>query len=446
VRRILADDTLLVFLSDCHIGGDEGHDIFETPDDLASLFDTLDDHTGPVELVLAGDFFDFLRIVHVPEGEDRASATIARPEYRDLFAALRRFAAGHNRRVVYLPGNHDAEMWWNRAIHAALRRHGLVHEYALSYTASFQSDPGKVIYCEHGNQFDPANTIVDYEDRLDTPLGTHIVTDVLPQLPHRRANAAVNLRDIDRVFPLTTIPEWLAGRLFYDFVTQYVRWLLLPFVAVYVVYEVIARALGGGGDAISSLIVELGSDVLLLSVFALVLFIARRMANKSMRSVAFSFPEAVGSEGTADTSVEKIRRRLEAGESPPMNNEISEDIAIFVSGHTHAPSLNEVLGRSGNPVALVNSGCWLRQLQPVSAHLGAPTVFVSRFVQTHVRLYRNADAIQIELWEHPRPSPRRLGVAERVAAAGRLPAQPKESEPPRVRAHARIDRTAASRP
>ena len=37
----------------------------------------------------------------------------------------------------------------------------------------------EIVYCEHGNQFDPANIIKDYEDPLDTPLGDHIVTDLI---------------------------------------------------------------------------------------------------------------------------------------------------------------------------------------------------------------------------------------------------------------------------
>jgi hypothetical protein len=94
VIRKLTDDTLVVFLSDSHIGGEEGRDIFESPDDLAALFESLDDHAGPLELVLAGDFFDFLRIADVPEGQNRASATISKPEYGTLFEALRRVASG----------------------------------------------------------------------------------------------------------------------------------------------------------------------------------------------------------------------------------------------------------------------------------------------------------------------------------------------------------------
>ncbi|HEV2745067.1 MAG TPA: metallophosphoesterase, partial [Rubrobacter sp.] len=98
----------MVFLSDTHIGGDPGQDYFESPEDLAALFEELAGHAGPVELVLAGDFFDLLKIRDVPDGENRASLTISRPEYRGLFRALRSFAGG-DRRIVYLPGNHDAE-------------------------------------------------------------------------------------------------------------------------------------------------------------------------------------------------------------------------------------------------------------------------------------------------------------------------------------------------
>jgi hypothetical protein len=60
-------------------------------------------------------------------------------------------------------------------------------------------------------------------------------------------------------------------------------------------------------------------------------------------------------------------------------------------------------------------------------------VFVSRFVQTHVRVYLDNQAIQVELWEHPRPCRQRLRVAERLALAGRLPSEPDIDTPPRVR-------------
>jgi metallophosphoesterase superfamily enzyme len=57
--RELPKETLVVFVSDSHIGGDPGCDGFESPEKLQALLQELSEHQGPVELVLAGDFFDF---------------------------------------------------------------------------------------------------------------------------------------------------------------------------------------------------------------------------------------------------------------------------------------------------------------------------------------------------------------------------------------------------
>jgi 3',5'-cyclic AMP phosphodiesterase CpdA len=438
VRR-LTDDTLLVFLSDSHIGGDEGRDIFETPDELASLFETLGAHPGPVELVLAGDFFDFLRFANVPEGENRASATIARAEYRELFAALRRFAAGESRTVVYLPGNHDAEAWWNREIQAELRRQGVVHEFALSYAAVFESDPDRIVYCEHGNEFDPANAKHDYDDPLDTPLGDHVVTELAPRIASRGTIGGLHLRDVDRIFPLTTIPDWASGRLFYELATQTVRWLLLPLLIAYIGYEAIAWALDAGGalelpgvGVRRILFVEIGVDVaFLILISALFLFAVRRTVTGASPAVHMHLGHSSGHELSVDGTVEEIRTRLERGEPPPLAPDLDGEVGVFVSGHTHAPSLTEFDG-GGWRGALVNSGCWLRQLWPVNARLSAPPVYVGRFVQTHVRVHRGTNRTEVELWEHPRPAPQRLRVAERLAALGRMPAEPDPDASPRV--------------
>src|SRR5918997_1699363 len=151
----LNGDTVVVFVSDSHIGGDPGCDGFESPEELSTLLDELAGREGPVELILAGDFFDFLQISPPRDGVDRAALTMARPEYEGLFAALGRFASREQKRVVYLPGNHDEEMWWNPKIQETLRERGLVDEFALSYEAHFLvGGVRRVVYCEHGNQFD----------------------------------------------------------------------------------------------------------------------------------------------------------------------------------------------------------------------------------------------------------------------------------------------------
>jgi hypothetical protein len=110
------------------------------------------------------------------------------------------------------------------------------------------------------------------------------------------------------------------------------------------------------------------------------------------------------------------------------------DIDVFVSGHTHAPSLSEIPREDRDAAIIVNSGCWLRQLQPIHAHFRGPPVFVSKFVQTHVRVFLGDSGVRVELWEHPKPARVRLRTAERIWILGRLPAQPAEDAEPQVSA------------
>jgi UDP-2,3-diacylglucosamine pyrophosphatase LpxH len=238
----LGSDTLIVFVSDSHIGGDPGCDGFESPKELEALFEELRHREGPVELILAGDFFDFLQIGKVPEGTNRASLTMDRPEYRDLFAALGRFREAEGKRVIYMPGNHDAESFWNPEIQKTLRERGLVDEFAYSYLASVGADGDRrIVYCEHGNQLDPANTVEDYHDPLDTPLGHHVVMDFTRRVaPFGKISGGLDLSEIKMVYPLVAIPRWVSGRYFYDFAGKVVWYLLLPLLLAYLIYRIVA--------------------------------------------------------------------------------------------------------------------------------------------------------------------------------------------------------------
>jgi len=99
IRSQLPDDTLLVFLSDTHIGGAAGSDIFESSAELTLLAEDLDRHDGPVELVVAGDFFDMLRMEDASGDGDGVAATITRQTVtatgcNDAMARPRRRRAG----------------------------------------------------------------------------------------------------------------------------------------------------------------------------------------------------------------------------------------------------------------------------------------------------------------------------------------------------------------
>jgi hypothetical protein len=306
--------------------------------------------------------------------------------------------------------------------------------------ASFASLPEQVVYCEHGNQFDPANTIADYANPLDTPVGAHVVTEMIRPLGSGAAGTrGFDPRQVRHVFPVAAHPgpaEWIAGRIFYQFLGQVLRWLLilLAFVVIaYVVYEGLAddasAPASGGSRALRSVLIEAAYGVAVLAFALVVVFlISRRTTMDVITTLASRFPWlAPGSERSREEMA--IRRLLEEGRPPPMAGDMSSlELAVFVSGHTHAPAMSELARADGSRTVIVNTGCWLRQLQPVPAWLGGPPVFVPAYVHSHVRVRWTPGGVSVELWDHPRPAERQLPWIERAAIAGRMPRQPAAAE------------------
>src|SRR5215204_3446097 len=421
----LRGDTLVVFVSDSHIGGDRGCDGFESPDELEALFVELAGREGPVELILAGDFFDFLQIGEVADGENRASLTIERPEYRDLFAALKRFREVADKRVIYLPGNHDAESFWNKEIQETLRERGLVDEFAYYYLASVATGGGRrVVYCEHGNQFDPENRVGDYHDPLDTPVGHHVVMDGTRRIaPFGEISSGLDLSEIKMVYPLVANA----------------------------VYKVVAFAIARATDGKASLLFGsyrelphvhqafLDTALFLLVVFGIfgVFFLVVRHAiHRTLRAVS---PGGTPHYSPAEASQKRIRAVLAGEARPPMDPAFDPTTAdVFVSGHTHLPSLAEMERPDGSKAVLVNSGCFLRQLQPITPRLKGPPIFVSKFVLTHVRVFARGGQLRVELWEQPKPAGQTLTRIERLLSIGRRPPQPPKGAKPRLVASAMV--------
>ncbi len=449
----LGDDVLVVFVSDSHIGGDPGCDGFESPNELEALFEELAGRDEPVELILAGDFFDFLQIGEVAEGKNRASLTIERPEYVHLFAVLERFRAAAGKRVIYLPGNHDAESFWNTEIQETLRERGLVDEFAYYYLASLETGgERRVVYCEHGNQFDPENSVGNYHDPLDTPLGHHVVMDGTRRIaPYGEISPGLDLSEIKMVYPLVAIPAWIASRYFYNLAGKVASYLLVPLLVAYAIYKVVAfvisRATGGEASLLFGSARELSQVhqalldtvlflLLVFGIFGVFFLVVRHSVHKTLRAVS---PGGTPHYSPAEASQQRIMAILAGGAGPPMDPSFDPTTAdVFVSGHTHLPSLIETEGPEGSEAVLVNSGCFLRQLQPITPRLKGPPIFVSKFVLTHVRVFAQEGKLRVELWEHPKPAGQTLTRIERLVSIGRRPPQQPADSKPRLVASATL--------
>jgi len=260
-------------------------------------------------------------------------------------------------------------------------------------------------------------------------------------------SGGLDLSEIKMVYPLVAIPGWVASRYFYDFAGKVACYLLLPLLVAYVVYRAIAYALVlAGGDAglfgnyrrlprVHELFLDIGIfGLVIILIFTVFFLVIRRAIRRTLATVR---PGRRPRYSPAKASQDEIRTILRGESRPPMKPSLDPaQIDVFVSGHTHLPSLSEAEGPGARRAVMVNSGCFLRQLQPVSPHLKGPPVFVSKFVLTHVRVFVGDEVLRVELWEQPKPARQRLSRIERLLSWGRRTQGPPPGAKPHVRASA----------
>ncbi len=216
-------------------------------------------------------------------------------------------------------------------------------QFAYPYLASMEAGgERRVVYCEHGNQLDPPNTIEDYGDRLDTPLGHHVVTDFTRRIaPLGEVASGLDLSEVKNVYPLVAIPHWVTGRYFYNLLGKAVSYLLLPLLATYVVYRTLAYLLSAAGrdpalPRINELFVEVvGFAFLIVLIFRIFFLVIRRAVRRTLSNLDIGRGPRLA---PAEASRQKILALLKQGRPPPMNSSVvPAHVAVFVSGHLTCP-------------------------------------------------------------------------------------------------------------
>ena len=81
--------------------------------------------------------------------------------------------------VIYTVGNHDGDLAWDLKAATAVRE---ATGAQLCLAADLVLPDGERIRVEHGHQMDPYNCFQDARNPLDTPLGHHIVREVIPKI------------------------------------------------------------------------------------------------------------------------------------------------------------------------------------------------------------------------------------------------------------------------
>ncbi len=223
----------LVAISDLHLGGRKGFQIFCQGERLGSFIDGLtSSDSRRLALVINGDLVDFLAeepamYFDAAGAIDKLERIYGDPAFAPVWQALERFVAHQGRTLVVTLGNHDIELalppvaeWLVERLSGGddSRRGRIVLALGgagYSCRVGSAEHGSKRVLCMHGNEVDPFN-VVDYAALLQVSRalnreetvpewsangGTRIVIDVMNDIKRRYPFVDLLKPETDGVVP-----------------------------------------------------------------------------------------------------------------------------------------------------------------------------------------------------------------------------------------------------
>ena len=302
--------------------------------------------TGPVTVVLAGDVIELL-------GFPQATVAEILREHEVLCAALIAVTE-RGGQVIYAIGNHDSDLAWDVKAADAVRE---MTGARLCLAADLVLPSGRRVRVEHGHQLDPYNCFHDQRNSLDTPLGHHIVRQVLPRIEWLGRDWLTGAHEMADP---ADFPAFVGSRLFYRKLARHAWWL----VAVPVLLLLVVR--------ISELF-ELqsrypdttrwvhGAEVLGYGAVADLIVVAFIIAIVSHRAWTSISALALDERGYGQNRAARQRAADLTGDG----------YRGFLSGHTHHPELRE----TGHGF-YANTGSCTTVVEAVATRLGMPPAYL----------------------------------------------------------------------
>ena len=158
----------------------------------------------PVELVINGDFLDFLAVPYVEFYDDEfwsekaalAKLKMVMAAHKGVMEALKQFIANPEKNIVYIIGNHDAEFVFDSLKEEFLAYFG-EDSIRISLSNSVTTHiPTKGVSIQHGHQyerahdFDQENAVIETlnaEKYFIPPWGSYYVTNVINKYKQERS-------------------------------------------------------------------------------------------------------------------------------------------------------------------------------------------------------------------------------------------------------------------
>ena len=298
---------------------------------------------APLTVVLAGDIVELLAY----PGRAAAEVLEAHDDLCDALASV----TERGGQVIYTVGNHDGDLAWDLKAATAVRD---ATGAELCLAADLMMPGGERIRVEHGHQVDPYNCFHDPRNPLDTPLGHHIVREVIPKLERIGRDWLTGAHEMADP---ADFPSFLASRLVYRKLARHLWWLILaPVVLFALVLPELGRVRDRYPDAGRWLhdgeILGYGALVD-IAIIALVIAIVSRRAWTSISALALA--------GRGYSQNSAARERADAL--------IAEGYTGYLSGHTHHPELHAhgegFYGNTGSCTSVVEAIDTMYGMPPV---------------------------------------------------------------------------------
>jgi UDP-2,3-diacylglucosamine pyrophosphatase LpxH len=172
--------------------------------DFLNYYSSGDYENIEVELVINGDFLDFLAVPYVEFFDDEfwsESAALSKLKmimdaHQEVLENLKKFVSTPFKKIVYIIGNHDAELVFDSLKELFLNYFGEYRKNIILSNSVTTHIPVKGICIQHGHQyerahvFDQENAIIetlDGERYFIPPWGSYYVTNVINKYKQERS-------------------------------------------------------------------------------------------------------------------------------------------------------------------------------------------------------------------------------------------------------------------
>jgi UDP-2,3-diacylglucosamine pyrophosphatase LpxH len=206
-------------ISDLHLGGERGFQIFGSTAELVAFIDALAtaEVKKEIALVINGDFVDFLAETPAayfdPEhAEEKLTRVMADATFAPIFKGLQKFLRTKRRTLVVNLGNHDLELalpWVREYLIRALCGGDMAARGRLRVlvdgTGVLCRVGGAKVLCVHGNEVDSWN-VVDFERIRRIGRDVYFQNSVEPWIPNAGTQMVIQvMNEVKRRYPFVDL-------------------------------------------------------------------------------------------------------------------------------------------------------------------------------------------------------------------------------------------------